>query len=144
METDFSYRGKSIRQKRRHKNDKPRPSEHNHRKKPSAESKLPPTHPGGHCWIKHNTSYVRSPMVLSGHEITRPCSAEYNDNSPECEVERSSAKPCRKMGVEVSALSHAHITCSLFCLGEDRHVGNTALRGKAPAPQRPGSNLLSS
>lgn len=121
METDFSYRGKSMRQKRRYKNDKPGPSEHNHRKKPSAESKLPPAHPGGHCWIKHNTSYVRSPMVLSGQEITRPCSAEYKDSSPEGVVERSPAGQCRKTGVEVPALSQAHITCSLF------HLGNTGM-----------------
>jgi hypothetical protein len=66
METDFSYWGESIKQKRRHKNDKPRPSEHSECKKLSAESELLPSHAGGHCWIKHNTSYVCSLMFLSG------------------------------------------------------------------------------
>lgn len=47
METDFSYRGKSIKLKRRHKNDKPRPSEHNKCGEPSAELEMLPTHPGG-------------------------------------------------------------------------------------------------
>ena len=64
METDSSYWGKSIKLKRRHKNDKPRPSEHNKCEKPSAELNMLPTHAGGHGGIKHNTSHVCSLMFV--------------------------------------------------------------------------------